>query len=159
MIIFKKAIPRRTALRGIGATLALPLLDGMVPALEAIRNTAAKPVRRLGVVYVPNGMAMEYWTPKAEGSGFELSPILQPLESLRDQLLVLSGLHPGLGGGAHAGAATKFLTAIAGKATDGAEIQDLDGGPLVRGLEGNLDGVGRKDIENIHGRDRSAKRA
>ena len=123
MIIFKKAIPRRTALRGIGATLALPLLDGMVPALEAIRNTAAKPVRRLGVVYVPNGMAMEYWTPKAEGDGFELSPILQPLESLRDQLVVLSGLHPGPGGGAHAGAATKFLTAIAGKATDGAEIQ------------------------------------
>ena len=63
MIITKKAIPRRSVLRGIGATLALPLLDGMVPALSAIRTTAARGMRRFGVVYVPNGMAMEHWTP------------------------------------------------------------------------------------------------
>ena len=65
MIITRKAIPRRTVLRGLGATLALPLLDGMVPALSAVRNTPARGMRRFGVVYVPNGMAMEHWTPAA----------------------------------------------------------------------------------------------
>ena len=122
MIISKKAIPRRAVLRGIGAALALPLLDGMVPALSAIRNTPAKGMRRFGVVYVPNGMAMEYWTPEGEGTAFELSPILQPMAPFRDRTLVLTGLNPGPGGGAHAGASTKFLTAVPGKMTDGAEI-------------------------------------
>ena len=61
MMITKKAIPRRTVLRGLGATLALPLLDGMVPALTALQQTAAKPVNRFGVVYVPNGMIMQNW--------------------------------------------------------------------------------------------------
>ena len=122
MIITKKAIARRTVLRGIGAALALPLLDGMVPALSAIRRTAAKAMRRFGVVYVPNGMAMEYWTPKGEGTNFEFSPILSPMTPFRDRTLVLTGLNPGAGGGAHAGAATKFLTGIPGKMTDGAEI-------------------------------------
>ena len=122
MIITKKAIPRRSVLRGIGATLALPLLDGMVPALSAIRTTAARGMRRFGVVYVPNGMAMEHWTPTGEGTAFEFSPILQPMTPLRDRTLVLTGLNPGPGGGAHAGASTKFLTGVAGRMTDGAEI-------------------------------------
>ena len=122
MIITKKAIPRRAVLRGIGATLALPLLDGMVPALSAIRKTPARGMRRFGVLYVPNGMAMEHWTPKGDGTAFEFSQILQPMEPFRDRTLVLSGLNPGAGGGAHAGAATKFLTATPGKMTDGAEI-------------------------------------
>ena len=72
MIITRKAIPRRTVLRGIGATLALPLLDGMVPALSAVRNTPARGMRRFGVVYVPNGMAMEHWTPAATGPGLRV---------------------------------------------------------------------------------------
>ena len=122
MIITKKAIPRRTVLRGIGATLALPLLDGMVPALSAIRNTPARGMRRFGVVYVPNGMAMEYWTPEAEGTAVELSPILQPMTPFRDRTLVLTGLNPGPGSG-HSGASTKFLTGVPGKMTHGAEIQ------------------------------------
>ena len=63
MIVTQKALPRRTVLRGLGASLALPLLDGMVPAFAALRTTAAAPVRRLGVVYVPNGMMMPQWTP------------------------------------------------------------------------------------------------
>ena len=79
MMISKKALPRRTVLRGVGATLALPLLDGMVPALTAMSRTAAAPVRRLGVVYVPNGIVMEQWTPPGEGAGFEVTPILKPL--------------------------------------------------------------------------------
>ncbi len=123
MIITKKALPRRTVLRGLGATLALPLLDGMVPALSAMRNTPAAGMRRFGVLYVPNGMAMEYWTPKGTGAAFELSPILAPMKQHRDHMLVLSGLHPGIGGGAHAGASTKFLTGVPGHMTDGTGIR------------------------------------
>ena len=123
MIITKKALPRRTVLRGLGAALALPLLDGMVPALSAIRNTPAAGMRRFGVLYVPNGMAMEYWTPKGDDAAFELSPILRPMEAHRDRMLVLSGLHPGVGGGAHAGASTKFLTGVPGRMTDGTGIR------------------------------------
>ena len=100
MIITKKAIPRRTVLRGLGATLALPLLDGMVPAVSAIRNTPARGMRRFGVLYVPNGMAMQHWTPKGDGSAFDFSPILQPMVTCRDRTLVLTGLNPGPGGGA-----------------------------------------------------------
>ncbi len=123
MIITRKAIPRRTVLRGLGTALALPLLDGMVPALSAIRNTPARGMRRFGVVYVPNGMAMEYWTPKEVGAAFELSPILRPMEPHRDRTLVLTGLDPGRGGGAHAGASTKFLTGVPGRMTDGTGIR------------------------------------
>ena len=86
MIVTKKSMPRRTVLRGIGAALALPLLDSMVPALTALGQTAAT-VRRFGVIYVPNGMIMEHWTPTTEGAAFELTPILQPLAPFRDRLL------------------------------------------------------------------------
>ena len=116
MIITKKAIPRRTLLRGLGATLALPLLDGMVPALTAVGRTAAKPIKRFGVVYVPNGVVIDQWTPSTEGSGFEFTPILKPLESFRDHLLVLTGLTQNLNGqtaksgAVHGRCATKFLT-------------------------------------------------
>ena len=92
MMIAKKAIPRRTMLRGIGATLALPLLDGMVPALTALSKTAAKPIARFGTVYVPNGIIMAGWTPETEGTGFAFTPTLKPLEAHRKRLLVLSGL-------------------------------------------------------------------
>ena len=105
MIIFKKAISRRTMLRGAGAACALPLLDGMVPALTALSKTAAKPAVRFGAVYVPNGMVMQNWRPATEGVGFELMPILDPLDPFRDQLLVLSSLNstppPGIRGGTH----------------------------------------------------------
>ena len=128
MIVTKKAIPRRTVLRGIGAAVALPLLDGMVPALTAIQNTAARPVLRLGVVYVPNGMVMANWTPEEEGAAFELSPILQPLQEYRDQLLVLTGLscmppEAVPGGGNHARASTRFLTDVPPKHTQNSEIR------------------------------------
>src|SRR5947209_2861477 len=111
MIISKKAIPRRTVLRGIGATLALPLLDAMVPACSAVAKTAAKAVNRFGVVYAPNGMIMPNWTPAAEGPGFEFTATLAPIEAFRDHLLVISGLDcvptPGRPGGAHAKASTR----------------------------------------------------
>ena len=118
MIVTKKSIPRRTVLRGVGATLALPFLDGMVPALTALAKTAARPISRLCAVYVPNGIMMEYWTPVAEGRSYEFTPILKPLERFRDQLLVLSGLdntgamsRTGSGGG-HARPAGAFMTGI-----------------------------------------------
>ena len=130
MIITKKHLPRRTFLRGIGATIALPLLDGMVPALTALRVSAAQPVRRLGVVYVPNGIFMDDWTPAGESTGFDLTPILEPLGAFRDQTIVLTGLSnkegdawPGEGAGDHARAAAAYLTGVHPKKTEGADIQ------------------------------------
>jgi hypothetical protein len=112
MMITKMSLPRRTFLRGLGTAMALPLLDAMVPAFTAAANTAANPVKRLGVVYVPNGMAMDSWTPAADGSAFELSPILQPLAPFRDRTLVLSGLNAQGGNGSHSRASTTFLTGL-----------------------------------------------
>jgi hypothetical protein len=101
-----KSLPRRTIIRGLGATLALPFLDSMSPAFPA---TVPTPVRRFQAVYVPNGMAMEYWSPKGEGKDFELTPILEPLAPFRDQMLVLSGLRANWNY-IHAGASGSFLT-------------------------------------------------
>jgi hypothetical protein len=116
MIITKKVISRREVLRGMGAMLALPLLDAMVPALSAQSKTAAKPVHSFGVMYVPNGMIMNKWTPLLDGSAYELTPTLGSLAPYRDQLLVLSHLAcvptPGRPGGAHAKASTRFLTDV-----------------------------------------------
>jgi len=117
-------------LRGLGATIALPLLDGMIPALTAATKTAAKPIRRLGCVYVPNGMEMRMWTPKVEGAGYALSPILEPLKPFYDQMTVLSGLadrvavpQPGEGIGDHARAASTWLTGVHVKKTEGPDIR------------------------------------
>ena len=93
MMVFKKAIPRRTFLRGAGAAVALPLLDSMVPAFGA----SAKPVLRVSTIYNPNGMNMDKWTPATDGSTFEFSPILKPLAPFRERLLVLSGLNNNAG--------------------------------------------------------------
>jgi len=119
MIITKVSLPRRTFLRGVGASLALPLLDAMVPALTAARETAAAPVRRLGVVYVPNGIAMDSWTPKAQGPAFELTPILQPLAPFRERMVVVSGLDGARSKGSHSGAASRFLTGFGGTSSPG----------------------------------------
>ena len=123
MIITKKAIPRRTMLKGLGASLALPLLDGMVPAFTALRDTAADPVRRLGIVYVPNGMMMDHWAPATEGIGFNFPTILQPLERFRDQVEVLSGMHGVDAEGPHARASTRFLTGVASQRDDGSNLK------------------------------------
>ena len=130
MIITKHSLPRRTFLRGAGATLALPLLDSMVPAFAAVRRSAAKPVPRLFTGYVPNGVIMDRWTPAAEGALTDLPPTLEPLAPFRDQLLVVSGLAdapafplPGEGTGDHVRAAATFLTGVHPKKTDGPDIR------------------------------------
>ena len=119
MMIFNKAIPRRTFLKGTGAVLALPWLEAMVPAL-ARAQAAAKPVNRLAFLYSPNGMIMNQWIPTREGAGFDLPPTLQPLAAFQDQFLVLSGLNqdqadplPGEGESApHERAGATFLTGV-----------------------------------------------
>ena len=92
MIITKLALPRRTFLRGLGASVALPLLDAMVPSLTAVAKTAADPIRRLGFVYMPMGCDLPRWTPPGEGRLVELSPALQSLAPVVDQLTVISNL-------------------------------------------------------------------
>jgi hypothetical protein len=104
-----KPLPRRTVLRGLGATLALPMLDAMVPAFSLRARAAAAPPHRFQAFYVPNGMAMEHWLPKTEGRAFELSPILEPLAAFREQMLVLSGIKANWNY-IHAGASGSFLT-------------------------------------------------
>ena len=122
MIVTKKHLPRRTVLRGLGATLALPLLDGMVPAFAGARNEATKPIRRMMAVYVGNGMTIEQWQPAKEGA-LELTPILRSLQSLRDKAVVVSGLDSKpvdltQDGGIHPRCQTAWLTGALAKKTD-----------------------------------------
>ena len=119
MIITKKALPRRTFLRGAGAALALPLLDAMVPSMTALAATPANPVRRLGFVYVPMGAHIPQWTPPAEGKLTELSPSLQSLAPVIDRLTVITNLelknaYPGT----HATSNAAFLSAAKAKWTE-----------------------------------------
>src|SRR5688500_4864059 len=127
MIITKKSLPRRTFLRGAGTALALPLLDSMVPALAAAGTT--KPILRLGFVYHATGMIMDRWTPATEGTGFEFTPTMKPLEPFRDRIVVMSGLAQvngralGDGPGDHARGGAVFLTGVHPKKTEGAGIR------------------------------------
>jgi hypothetical protein len=130
MIVTRKAIPRRTMLRGLGATLALPLLDSMVPAFTPLLKSAARPVSRLGIVYVPMGAVMNNWTPATEGAGFELPPILQPLAPFRGKVAVLTGLDNepavarlGEPAGGHGRIGGAFLTGVHAKPTEGADFE------------------------------------
>jgi len=126
--ITKKHLSRRTLLRGLGTTLALPLLDSMAPALKAAKNTAANAPVRLGFVYVPNGIIPAAWTPATEGKNFEFMRTMKPLEPFREQLTVLSGLAQingralGDGAGDHARAGATWLTGAHPSKTEGAGI-------------------------------------
>ena len=92
MFISKKHLPRRTFLRGVGAAVALPLLESMIPAATALSQTAARPAPRMGFIYFPHGAVMDKWTPATEGTGFGFTPILKPLEPFRNYVTVVSGL-------------------------------------------------------------------
>src|SRR5215468_8846894 len=104
--ISKKHLSRRTFLRGAGVTVALPLLDSMVPAQTPLAKTAASPKSRFCGIYVPHGATMDKWMPAQEGSGFEFTESLKPLEKYRDRLNIVSNLaHPAASGvGSDAGA-------------------------------------------------------
>jgi hypothetical protein len=123
MFVTKKHLPRRRFLRGMGVSLALPLLDAMIPARTLLAQTAARPVTRLGFVYFPHGAIMNSWTPATEGAGFELTPILKPLEPFRDQLNVITGLaHAAADTTAvHSLSPTTWLSGVRPKATQGVD--------------------------------------
>jgi hypothetical protein len=128
MFITKKSIPRRTVLRGAGATLALPLLEAMVPAATPLAQTAADPKPRFVGLFVPHGMAPGYWVPDKEGTDFTFPFCFKPLEAYRDHVTILSGLHsrsseppPGVTGADHWVAAA-FLCANKPKKTAGADV-------------------------------------
>lgn len=125
MIITRKALPRRTFLRGIGASVALPLLDAMWPAMTALAASPAKPVRRLGYVYIPMGANIERWTPAAEGRIAELPPTLKSLTPVLDQVTVITNLELKMAysAGNHATANSAFLSAAKAKMTEGSDYE------------------------------------
>jgi len=122
MFVTKKALSRRTFLRGMGTTVALPLLDAMVPAFATAQSTAA--VKRFGVVYHPNGVIYDKWLPTGVGSNFDLSFTLKGLEKFKDKLVVVTGLSSdqaeaiGDGGGDHSRACGSYLTGVHVKKSD-----------------------------------------
>ena len=117
MFISKKSVSRRTVLKGMGASLALPFLDAMVPAATALAKTAAQPALRFGAVFVPMGERPSHWTPATSGPGFTFSPILKPLEQFRESLVVVSNLDRPPGG-THAVSTSTWLTGSAPKRTE-----------------------------------------
>jgi hypothetical protein len=123
MFITKKHLPRRTFLKGVGVTLALPLLDSMIPARTLLAQTAAKAATRLGFIYVPHGAIMDKWTPATEGAGFEFTPILKPIEPFHDYVNVVSGLgHRAADTTAvHSLSPTTWLSGVRPKATQGVD--------------------------------------
>jgi hypothetical protein len=129
MYLTRKHLHRRTFLRGMGAAVALPVLDAMTPAFAATRRTGSAPVR-LAFTYVPNGITMTDWTPKGEGAAFEYARVMKPLEAFRKDTVVLSGLAQrngmalGDGPGDHARAAASYLTGVHPRKTAGADIQN-----------------------------------
>ena len=151
MIITRTAMPRRTFLRGMGAAIALPFLDAMVPALTAQARTAAAPVRRLGFVYMPMGCDLPRWVPSTEGAGVELSPTLQSLAPVARRLTIISNLelknaYPGT----HATSNAAFLSAARAKWTESTDYylgttvdqvaaQQIGGETLLPSLELSMD--------------------
>src|SRR6185436_15829427 len=122
MILTKKFMPRRTFLRALGGTMALPLLDAMVPAATPLSRTAAVPARRLGFVFMPMGCDQSRWTPAGEGRLEALSPILSSLEPVKNHVSVITNLelqnaYPG----SHATSNSAFLSAAKAKLTESSD--------------------------------------
>jgi hypothetical protein len=130
-LITKKHIPRRAFLRGAGVTLALPLLDSMIPAQTRLAQTAAKPQFRMGLCFMPHGAVMSNWTPPGEGTDLEISRTLKPLEPFKKNVVVVSNMAhknaapagPGDNGGDHTRSPAVFLNGVHPKRTDGADIR------------------------------------
>ncbi len=119
MYITKKHLSRRTVLRGLGVTLALPLLDSMIPAQTPLAKTAAKAAPHMGFIYFPHGAIMDQWTPTAEGANFQITPILKPLEPFKNQLTVVSGMgnRAADGSSVHATAPGTWLSGVTPRPT------------------------------------------
>ncbi len=126
MIVTRKALPRRTFLRGIGTTLALPLLDAMVPAMTALAATPAAPVRRLGFVYIPMGAIQKQWFPTQAGPVDSLPPILSPLTPFLDRLTLFGNMENknAYSPGNHATANSAYLSAAKAKLTEGSDYEN-----------------------------------
>jgi hypothetical protein len=122
-VVTKRSLSRRKFLQGAGVALGLPLLDAMAPALTAMARTAASPKRRLGFVYVPNGIIMDQFTPAAAGADYELTPILKPLEPARDSLVIISNLVRAETNNNHAVSSGCWLTGVRPKRTDGPDFR------------------------------------
>src|ERR1700694_5726587 len=142
MLITKMSLPRRTFLRGVGATIALPLLDSMRPAMTALAKTPASPVKRLGFVYTPNGATMSAWTAARPGPALtELAPALSPLAAVRDQVVVPTGLSQkqaesfGDGNGEHSRGQTVWLSGVHPKHTEGADVHNGPNADQIAALE------------------------
>lgn len=129
MIITQSALPRRTFLRGVGVTVAIPFLDAMVPALSQAARAASTPSQRMGFVYIPNGANMAAWQPAGDGGALTLSPILAQLEPFKNQLIVPTGLAHrmaeanGDGNGEHSRASAVWLNGVRVKQTEGADVR------------------------------------
>jgi hypothetical protein len=125
MYISRMSMSRRTLLRGMGAAIALPLLDAMVPALTPLARAAAAPRTRFGAIYIPNGAIVDEFFPKAAGTGWEFTPILKPLEPFKDALVVVNNLsrsHPGSQVGDHAVSVGGYLTGVWPKRTEAEDV-------------------------------------
>ncbi len=125
MYISKMSLHRRTFLRGMGAAIALPLLDAMVPALTPLARAAAAPRTRFGAIYIPNGAIVDEFFPKATGTNWEFTPILKPIEPFKDQLVVVKNLtrsHPGSQVGDHAVSVGGYLTGVWPKRTEAEDV-------------------------------------
>ena len=125
MFVFKQALARRTFLRGLGTTVALPFLESMVPAFTALAQTPARPPLRFGAVYVPNGSTMKHWMPPTTGSGLEFTPILKPLEPLREYLNVYGNLSRAGGKSVtdHAVSSAGWLSGAVAKQTEAEDVR------------------------------------
>jgi len=119
MFITKKHLSRRTVLRGLGVTMALPLLDSMIPAQTPLVKTAGKGSLHMGFIYFPHGAIMDHWTPAAEGADFQITPILKPLEPFKKQLTVISGMgnRAADGSSVHATAPGTWLSGVTPRPT------------------------------------------
>jgi hypothetical protein len=123
MLVRRGSLPRRTFLRGVGATLALPWLDAMRPAFSVGLKAAVQPTR-FGFIYVPHGVILDSFTPRTEGANFEFQPIMKPLEPFREQLTVVSNLvGPPDGGSGHVGAAAGWLSGTSAKKTEAEDVR------------------------------------
>ncbi len=122
MFVFKKSLPRRTFLRGVGTTMALPLLEAMVPAFTALASTPARPPLRFGAVYIPNGATLMHWMP--EGSELEFKPILKPLEPFRERVNVYTHLSRAGGRSVtdHAVSSAGWLSGAVAKQTEAEDV-------------------------------------